>query len=529
MEQVACKLLVEDTNFCPFINLLHEEAKVTNQAGHQVSLHTLDKHHRKNLVWARLFQPDQSLLFCRDTVALFIPLDMRSHVILEAHDSMLGRMRQEAEKTAPANASKFHALNLAQFLQAWVWGFDIQHHVMYSNHLVYGVLQLLPIPETPTSWVVNHFFPKLAAMGRDTFEWKITTDDLPTKRVRRNVAMANDLMAETFAKELIDMSVQNRGNPDDLISYRDMCCMWVFWKSLTVNLGVKHLHTTSYHPQTDGRPDSLNIVIKLHFIMYVAQCLKVKDCLQPLAEFTYNAPSHKSLKTSLCPAANWFIPSMLIDLLLPNPRAASKLEIIPEQDEFVEQLPSDLNMVRERLEEAQTRMTLESNKFCHLCNVKVGDSVVQDTRMLLIEYGNLTKSELADLNCTSFQQPYCRPFCITETIGANAFRLNTRAHCTMRNGVVISWLKWDRVDHGWEDPSPPTFHSITDKMPEYDAASVLKHHGTLVETLQHMVKLLGYSKPDWQLLANLKGGCRDLLQHYHYKQCLLVYRWMLES
>jgi hypothetical protein len=48
---------------------------------------------------------------------------------------------------------------------------------------------------------------------------------------------------------------------------------------------------------------------------------------------------------------------------------------------------------------------------------------------------------------------------------------------------------------------------ITTKDPECEVEAILEHQGTLAKTLQYNVKWLRYPEPDWQLLANLKGGC----------------------
>jgi hypothetical protein len=73
-------------------------------------------------------------------------------------------------------------------------------------------------------------------------------------------------------------------------------------------------------------------------------------------------------------------------------------------DSFAEQMMSDLRMLRERLEEAQTRMILEADMSRRPHDFKVGDSVFLDTRLLPIGYVNLTKSESASLNSRKFQQ-----------------------------------------------------------------------------------------------------------------------------
>ena len=81
---------------------------------------------------------------------------------------------------------------------------------------------------------------------------------------------------------------------------------------------------------------------------------------------------------------------------------------------------SDLHMLRARLEEAQTRMTLEANKSHRLHDFKLGDSVFLDSRLLPIGYANLKKSESANLKPRKFQRLFCGPFRTSEAIGANA-------------------------------------------------------------------------------------------------------------
>ena len=85
-KQEVCELLVEDAYFGPIVNVLRKEAEVSEV----VSQRLKEKHHQKNMVPARLFLLDRSLLFRRDTGALCIPTDMCSDVISEAHDSPLG-------------------------------------------------------------------------------------------------------------------------------------------------------------------------------------------------------------------------------------------------------------------------------------------------------------------------------------------------------------------------------------------------------------------------------------------------------
>jgi len=181
---------------------------------------------------------------------------------------------------------------------------------------------------------------------------------------------------------------------------------------------------------------------------------------------------------------------------------------------------SDLPMLREQVEEAQTRMVLEANPSRCPHNFQLGDSVLLDPRLLLIGYANLARSELANLNSRKFRRQFCGPFGITEAIGANAIKLNTPAHWTMPNGFNVSRLKKDRVDYSRDHPPPPPVRTMTDKDLDYAVEAIPEHQGTWAKTLQYKVKWLGYPQSDWQPLANLKGGCRDLVRNYHQKMGL---------
>ena len=202
---------------------------------------------------------------------------------------------------------------------------------------------------------------------------------------------------------------------------------------------------------------------------------------------------------------------MQIELRVLIPSANQMPKISQEADKIAEQMMSDLRMLREQLKEAQTRMILEANKSRLPHEFKVGDSVFLVTMLVPISYANISKSELANLNSRKFSQPLCGPFRIIKAIGANSLRLNTPAHWKMLNVFNISRLKPEHVDYGQDHPPPQLVHRMTDKDPQYEVEAILEHRGTAGKTLQYKLNWLGYAEPDWQLLAILKGGCRDLL------------------
>jgi len=190
---------------------------------------------------------------------------------------------------------------------------------------------------------------------------------------------------------------------------------------------------------------------------------------------------------------------------------------------------SGLRIFTQRLEAAEIWMLLEANQSHHPQDFKVGDSVYINTILLPIGYAYHTKLQSVNLKCRQCQHHFGSSVHITEAICANSFRLNTPAHWQMPNDVTVSQQKKDLVDYGREHPPPLSLHMMTDIVPEYDGEAILEHLGTAAKTLRCRIHWLRYLEPHLPLLGNSKGSCRDLLQHYHHEQGLLVCRWMLEG
>jgi hypothetical protein len=219
-----------------------------------------------------------------------------------------------------------------------------------------------------------------------------------------------------------------------------------FRGTLMAQLGIKCHHSTAYHLQTDSEAEKLNTAVECY--LKAEQFLHPKDWdhFVPLVEFTDITTYDQSPVTFRCRAYVGFVLRMLIYLPVPIPSAYRMPKSSLEADEFAEQMMSDLCMLREQLEEAQTRMILEANKSCCPHNVMVGDSIYVPTKLLLIGYANLSNSESANVNSRTFQQPFCVTFRITKAISTNSFRMNTLHHWKMPNVFNFSHLKQNRVD-----------------------------------------------------------------------------------
>jgi transposase InsO family protein len=68
--------------------------------------------------------------------------------------------------------------------------------------------------------------------------------------------------AERYAKIYVDFIVRLHDVPKTILS--DRCTQFVarFWAQVHESLGTKLIHSSSYHPQTDGQTERVNQVVE---------------------------------------------------------------------------------------------------------------------------------------------------------------------------------------------------------------------------------------------------------------------------
>jgi transposase InsO family protein len=99
-------------------------------------------------------------------------------------------------------------------------------------------------------------------------------------------------IANIFMKDIFRL----HGIPKMIISDRDAKFTSNFWKYLFTGFGTQLAFSTTYHPQTDGKTERVNMVLEDMLRMYAMhQPRKWEDYL-PLVEFSYNNGYQESLK-----------------------------------------------------------------------------------------------------------------------------------------------------------------------------------------------------------------------------------------
>jgi hypothetical protein len=105
-------------------------------------------------------------------------------------------------------------------------------------------------------------------------------------------------IADLFFKEIIRLhGVPCK--PNTVVSHHDTKFLSHFWRTLWAKLGTKLLFSTTYHPQTGGQTEVVNMTLSTMLRVVLKKNIKMwKECL-PHVEFAYNRSLHSTIK--MCP------------------------------------------------------------------------------------------------------------------------------------------------------------------------------------------------------------------------------------
>jgi hypothetical protein len=146
----------------------------------------------------------------------------------------------------------------------------------------------------------------------------------------------------------VDLVVRLHGVPKTILSDRGTQFVARFLAQVHESLGTMLIHSSSYHPQTDGHTERVNQIVEDMLRACVIHFDKAWDKCLDLAEFAYNNSYQASLKMapfealygrSCCTPLNW---SQVGERTLFGPK------LLQEAEEKV-------GMIKENLREAQMR------------------------------------------------------------------------------------------------------------------------------------------------------------------------------
>ena len=153
------------------------------------------------------------------------------------------------------------------------------------RHRPYGLLQPLPIPETPWTSISMDFIVDLPPSK--TFDSIFVVVDRLTK-MAHFIPCHKTVTGEETTRLFVDNVYRLHGLPNDIISDRGTQFTSKFWQSLFKILGVEIKLSSAYHPQTDGQTERVNQVLEQYLRCTINYHQDNWVDLLPLAEFAYN-------------------------------------------------------------------------------------------------------------------------------------------------------------------------------------------------------------------------------------------------
>jgi transposase InsO family protein len=99
-----------------------------------------------------------------------------------------------------------------------------------------------------------------------------------------------------YVKKYITEIVRLHGIPKTIVSDQGSQFTAHFWKHLHKGLGTSLVHSTTYHPQTDGQTKRVNAVLEDMLRACVLSSRGSWESRVPLAEFAYNNSYQESIK-----------------------------------------------------------------------------------------------------------------------------------------------------------------------------------------------------------------------------------------
>jgi len=109
-------------------------------------------------------------------------------------------------------------------------------------------------------------------------------------------ALSHPFKASTIATAFMETIQKLHGSPKIIVSDRDPIFTGHFWKELFSCLGNQLSHISSYHPQFDGKIETVNKYLELYLHFFVSDKQRKWFKWLPLAKWCYNTSFHTATK-----------------------------------------------------------------------------------------------------------------------------------------------------------------------------------------------------------------------------------------
>ncbi|KAK2359441.1 hypothetical protein QL285_084814 [Trifolium repens] len=294
----------------------------------------------------------------------------------------------------------------------------------HPNHLPYGLLQPLPIPEAVWEDISLDFITGLPSF--QNYTTILVVVDRFSKAAhfgKLHTSFTASAVAELFAEIICKL----HGMLKSIVFDRDPIFLSHFWQELFRLSGTKLRMSSAYHPQSDGQTEIVNKALQQYLRCFVFDNPTKWGKYLKWAEWHYNSSIHSS--TGLTPFQIVYgkPPPTLSQYVL----GSSKIEAV-ETDLMTRD--TVMAMLKTKLLKAQTVMKLYADKKRIPHPFKVGD-------LVFIKLRPYRQSSLGSQYSHKLSKRYYGPFTLLRAIGEVAFEVDLPAASKIHRILHVSQLK----------------------------------------------------------------------------------------
>jgi hypothetical protein len=241
-------------------------------------------------------------------------------------------------------------------------------------------------------------------------------------------ALSHPFKASIVATTFMEIVQKLHGSPKIIVSDRDPIFTGHFWTELFSCLGTQLAHSSSYHPQSDGKTEIVNKCLEGYLHCFVSDKQTQWFKWLPLAEWWYNTSFHTATKmTPFMELYGYHPPSITSSL-----KEKSKVQVVEDHIENQQQV---LQILKDNLTMAHNRMKQQADQHRSERSFEVGDWVF----LRLQPYKQMSLKQAKKDNKLS--PKYYGPYKVLQKIGTMAYKLELPTSSRVHPVFHVSCLK----------------------------------------------------------------------------------------
>ncbi|HVX01002.1 MAG TPA: RNase H-like domain-containing protein, partial [Candidatus Babeliaceae bacterium] len=367
---------------------------------------------------------DADVLWFKNRLVVPKILELRQQILDEAHLTRFS-IHPGSNKMYQDLKQRFWWTKMKIEIAQYVAKCDTCQRVKAMHMKSAGQLHPLPVPSWKWDDISMDFIVGLPKTSKGYNSIWVIVDHLT--KIAHFLPVKDHYPAKAYAELYINRIFSLHGTPKTIISDRGTQFMSKFWEELHKSMDTKLIHSSAYHPQTDGQTERVNQILEdMLRACVLTYSVKWDECL-PLAEFSYNNSYQESIKMAPFEALYGRRCRIPLNWSEPGERWYFGVDMVKEAEEKV-------RLIQANMKAAQSRQKNYADKRRRPLAFKVGDYVYLKVSPMKGVYRFGVKGKLAPR--------YIGPFQILQKCGPVAYRLKLPEQLSAVHDVFhVSQLK----------------------------------------------------------------------------------------